>query len=148
MEVEWVTRSMYSGDPGVARRHFIFLSFCHTIKIHTLFFPSLCLTCSFRDFVDLRNCVDQHGRVESYLPTFLCSSNLNRSPWQFLFGCCDGYSGMMMVGSRPSCSVVSPQWPPSGASQGSLNWRLHVLLQLCLTTICGESDHISIYRDT
>ena len=69
-EVEWVTRSIYSGDPGADRHHLIFISSCHTMKIHTLSFPSLGLPRSFRDFVD------PHGQVVSYLLTFFlrCSS--------------------------------------------------------------------------
>jgi hypothetical protein len=38
---------------------------------------------------------------------------------------------MLMVGSLPSGSVVSPQWPPCGASLSPLNGRLKVLLELC-----------------
>jgi len=69
-------QSIYLGDPGVDRHHLIFISSCHTTKIHTLSFPTFGLTQSFRDFVDLRNCVDPHGQVVSYLLTiFLHSSN-------------------------------------------------------------------------
>jgi len=39
-EVEWVTRRIYSGDPGVDRQHIIFISSCQTTKIHTLSFPT------------------------------------------------------------------------------------------------------------
>jgi hypothetical protein len=74
MEVESVTRSIYSGDPGVDRQHLIFISSCHTMIIHTLSFPTFALTCSCRDFVDPRYCVDPHVRVVSYLLTFFLRS--------------------------------------------------------------------------
>jgi hypothetical protein len=53
-----VTQSIYSGDPRVDRQHLIFISTCHTTIIYTLLFPTFALTCSFRDFVDARYCVD------------------------------------------------------------------------------------------
>ena len=61
-EVEWATRSIYSGHPAVDRQHLIFISSCHTTNIHTLSFLTFGLTRSFRDFVDPRNCADPHGR--------------------------------------------------------------------------------------
>jgi len=36
-EVESAMQSIYSGDPGVARQHLIFISSCHTTKIHSIF---------------------------------------------------------------------------------------------------------------
>ena len=55
---------------------------------------------------------------------------------------------MLMVGSLSSSSVVSHQQPPRGASLGSLNGCLQVLFRLYSTTICGQIDHMYIYRDT
>jgi hypothetical protein len=69
-EVEWPTRSIYSGDPRVDRHHLIFISSCHTTKIQTLSSPIFGLTRSFWDFVDPHNCIDPHGHVVSYLLTF------------------------------------------------------------------------------
>jgi len=66
-EVECAMWSLYSGDPGVDRQHPSFISSCHTTKIHTLTFHTVGLTRSFRDFVH------PHGRVVSYLFTFLRS---------------------------------------------------------------------------
>ena len=66
--VDWVTGSIYSGDPGVDRHHLIFTSSHHTSKIHTVSFPTFGLTCCFRDFVD------PHGRVVSYLLTLFLRS--------------------------------------------------------------------------
>jgi len=60
-EVESAMRSIYSGDPRVDRQHPIFISSCHTTKIHTLSFPTFGLTRSLRDFVDPRNCVDPYA---------------------------------------------------------------------------------------
>jgi len=76
MEVDRVTGSIYSADPGVDRHHLISISPHHTMKIHTLSFPTFGLTRSVRDFVDPRNCVDPHGRVVLYLLTFLRSSGI------------------------------------------------------------------------
>ena len=69
-EVDRVTGSMYSADPVVDRHHPISISSYHTMNIHTLSFPTFDLTCSVRDFVD------PHGRVVSYLLIFLLASSL------------------------------------------------------------------------
>jgi len=79
-EVDSVTGSIYLADRGVHRHHLISISSFHTMKIHTLSFPTFSLTCSVRDFVDPRTCVDTQRRVVSYhLTRFLRSSNQNRS---------------------------------------------------------------------
>jgi hypothetical protein len=76
-EVEWATRSIYSGDSRVDRQYLSFISSCHPTKIHTLSFPTFGLTRSLRDFVDSCDCVEPHGQVVSYLLTFFqCSSSL------------------------------------------------------------------------
>jgi len=72
-EVDRVTGSIYSADPGADRHHLISISCYHTMKIHTLSFPTFGLTRSVRD---PRNCVDPHGRVVSSLLTSLRSSSL------------------------------------------------------------------------
>jgi hypothetical protein len=64
-------RSIYSGDPGVDRQNLIFISSCHTTKIHTVSCPNFFLTRSFRYFVDPCNCVDPEGPVVSYLLNFI-----------------------------------------------------------------------------
>jgi len=64
-----VTGSVYSADPGVDRHHLIFISSYHTMKIHTLSFPTFGLTRCVRDFVDPCNCVDPQCGVVSYLLT-------------------------------------------------------------------------------
>ena len=53
-EVERVTGSIYSADPGVDRHDLISILSYHTMKIHTLSFPAFGLT---RDIMDPRNCV-------------------------------------------------------------------------------------------
>jgi len=79
-EVDSMTGSIYLADRGVHRHHLISISSFHTMKIHTLSFPTFSLTCSVRDFVDPRTCVDTQRRVVSYhLTRFLRSSNQNRS---------------------------------------------------------------------
>ena len=75
-EVDSVTGSIYSADPGVDRHHFISISSYHTMKIYTLSFPTFGLTRSVRDFMDPHNCADPQGRVVSYLLTFLHSVSL------------------------------------------------------------------------
>ena len=52
-----MTGSIYSADPGVDRHHLISISSNHTIKIHTLSFPTFGLTRSVCDIVDPRNWV-------------------------------------------------------------------------------------------
>jgi len=61
-EVECATQSIYSGDPGVDRQHPIFISSCHTTKIHTLSFPTFGLTRTFQDFMD------PHGQYHIFSP--------------------------------------------------------------------------------
>jgi len=43
-EADRVTGSIYSADPGVDRHHLISISSYHTMKIHTLSFPTFGLT--------------------------------------------------------------------------------------------------------
>jgi len=148
-EVDRVMGSIHSADPGVDRHHLISTSSYHTMKIHTLSFPTCGLTCSFQDFVDPCNCVDPQQRVVSYLLTrFRRSSNQNCCFWSIPFGCQERCGGVLMVGSLPSSSIVSPQRPPSGASISFLNGHVQVLLRLCSTTIWGQIDHMYIYRKT
>jgi len=52
-----VTGSIYSADRGVDRHHLISISYNHTMKIHTLSFPTFGLTRSVCDIVDPHNCV-------------------------------------------------------------------------------------------
>jgi len=76
-EVERVMGSIYSADPGVYTHYLISTSSYHTMKIHTLSFPTFGLTRSVRA-VDPRNCVDHQCREVSYILTrFLRSSNQN-----------------------------------------------------------------------
>ena len=74
-QVDSVTRSIYSADPGVDRYHLFSISSYHTMKIHNLCFPTLGLTRSVRDCVDPCNCMDPHGRVVLYLLTFFLRSS-------------------------------------------------------------------------
>ena len=48
-KVDRVTGSIYSVDPAVDRHHLISISSYHTMKIHTLSFPTFDLTRSVRD---------------------------------------------------------------------------------------------------
>jgi len=148
MEVEWATWSIYLGNPGVDRHYLLLISCCHTMKIHTLSFPTFGLTRSFRDFMDPCNCMDPHGRVVlKFLTISLrCSSQTSFFSW-IPFGCCERCSRVLIVGSLPFSSIVSPQRPPSGVCLSSLTGHLQVLLRLCSTIICSQIDHTYIYRD-
>jgi len=64
------------------------------------------------------------------------------SVWMLMCG------GLLLVDSLPSSSIVSPQFPPSGASLSFLTWCVQLLLLLCSTIICGQIDHMYIYRET
>jgi len=52
---------------------------------------------------------------------------------------------VLMVGSLPSSSIISPQWPPSGAYLSSHNGHAQVLLQLCSSTICAPLTTFKLY---
>ena len=67
-EVDRVTESIYSVDPGVDRHRLISISSYYIMNIHTLSFPTFGLTHSVQDFMDLRNCVDPQGQVQTTLP--------------------------------------------------------------------------------
>ena len=148
-EVDIVMGSIYSAAPGVDRHHLISISLYYTIKIHTLSFPTFGLTRSVQDFLDPCNCMDPQHRVVSYLLTqFLRSSNQNCTFSLIPFGYCERCGRELMVGSQPSSSIASPQWPPSRECLSSLNGRVQVLLRLWSTTICGQIDSMYIYRKT
>jgi len=136
-EIDRLTGSIYSVDPGVAIHHLISIWSYHTIKRLTLSFSTLGLTCSFRDFVD-----PQHW-VVSYPPIRL----LRSFSW-ILFLCHEKCAGELMVRSLPPISIVSAQRPPSCASLRSLNGHVQLLLRLCLSTICSQIDHMYLYGKT
>ena len=90
------------------------------MKIHTLSFQTFGLTHSVRDFMEPHNCMDNQCWVVLYLLTrSLCSLNQNCFFSGIQIGCRERCSGVLMVGSLPSSSIVSPQRPPSGASLSS-----------------------------
>jgi len=98
-EVDNLTGSIHSADPGVDRHHLNSISSYHTLIIHTLSFPTFGLMCSVRDFVDLQ------CRVVSYLPTRLLYSSKDKHSVSWIqCGCRERYGGLLMVGSLPSCS--------------------------------------------
>jgi len=109
----------------------------------TVSFPTVNLTHSVRDVVD------HQQRVLLYLLTWcLHSSNQNSSFSWIPFGCRERCRGVSMVGSLPSSCIVSPQWPPSGASLSFLNVHDQVLLWWCSSTICGQIACKYIYTET
>ena len=73
-EVARVTGSVYSADPRVDRHHLIPISSYHPMKIHTLSFPTSCLTHCFRDFVD-----PQRWVVSYLLTRLVCGLSQSRS---------------------------------------------------------------------
>jgi len=73
-EVDRVTGSIYSADPGVDRHPPISISSYHTVKIHTLSFPTVGLTRSDGDFgsAQLRGSSTPGSKLSSHpIPTFL-----------------------------------------------------------------------------
>ena len=68
-EVERVTWSIYLAHPGVDRHHLISISSYHTMKIHTLCFPTFGLTRSVRDIVG------PHNGMGSSTPDSIISSH-------------------------------------------------------------------------
>jgi len=75
-------------------------------------------------------------------------TRLLRSFWWIPFECRERCGGVLMVGSPPSSSIISPERPPSDASLCPLNGCVQVLLWLCLSTICSQIDCMDIYRET
>jgi len=139
--IEW--QGVYSADHKVDRHHLISISYYHTMKIHTLSFPTFGLPRAVWDVVD-----PQH-RVVSYLLTrFLHILNQNRSFWWILSGCCERWGWVLMVGSLSSSSIVLLQWPPSSVSLSFLNWCVQVLFRFCSTNICGQIDGMFIFTET
>ena len=121
--------SIYLGHPGIDRHHLIFISLYHTMKIHTVSFPTFGLTHSIQDFMEPHNSMNPHGREVSYLLTlFLSSLSPNSSVSQIPFGSRNRCGGWLIAGSLRSSSVISPQRLPSGAFLGSPNGHLEVLL--------------------
>jgi len=107
-EIDSVRGSIYSGDPGVDSHHLI--SSYHTTKILTISFPTICLSRSSRDFVDLPTFMGPHGRVVSHpLTPSLHFSSQNYTFPQIRSGCRVRCNGMFTISSQPSSSVVTPQ---------------------------------------
>jgi len=73
-EVDRVTGSISSADLGVHKDHLMSISCYLTTNIHTLDFPTLSLTQSGQEFVDLCNCMDPQCGVVSYLLTRFLNS--------------------------------------------------------------------------
>jgi len=72
--------------------------------------------------MDSPKSMDPQRQIVSYFLTwFLQSSNQKCSFSWILFGCRERCGGVLMVGSLPSTSIISPQQPPRGASLCSLN---------------------------
>jgi len=121
MEVQRVTGSIYSADPGVDRHHLFSILSYHTMKIHYLS-QLFSLTRSVHDIMDRRNYMGSSmlGHIISShpIPTL---KNQNRSFSSMPFGCRERCGGVLMMGSLPSSSIVSMQRPPNGASSKVLS---------------------------
>ena len=96
-------------DPGVDRYHLI-IQRKYTLYLSQLLVP----THSCRVFIDPRNlCGSSRLGTLSYpLTLFLRSSSQNRSFSRIPFGCRGRCGGVLMMGSLPSSSAVSPQMEP------------------------------------
>lgn len=133
------------GDPRVASRHLVFITSNYATKICTLCFPTFCITLSFRDILDSCNCVDPYGQIVSYLLTlFLRSWNQTHCISRIPLGWHEKCRGVLMVGSRPSSTIISPQRPACGALLSTLNGCLQVLLRLYSTTVSRLIDHMYV----
>jgi hypothetical protein len=132
MEVGRVTGYIYSVDPGVDRYHIISNSSYHT-TIPNLWSHSLC---------------PRRWVIWYLLTWFLHVSTWNCNFSWIQFGCYEMCGKVLLVGSLPSSSIVSPQWPPSHKSGISLHGRDRVLLWLCSSTIRGPTDNMYVYRET
>jgi len=149
MEVDRVLGSIYLPDSGVHRHHLIFISSYHIMNIHTLSFWTIDLTCSLQSLVDPPNCMDPQCWVASYLLTLVLHSLRQNSLISWIgFECRKRCGGVLIVGSLPPSSIVSPQLPASSASLAALTGCVLVLIQSCPTTICGQIDCMYIYRET
>jgi len=73
------------------------------------------------------------------VPSSIISSHLR---------CCETCGASFMVSSVQLGFVISLHWPRSGASLGSPNRHLKVVVWLCSTTICGQIGCIYIQSDT
>jgi hypothetical protein len=149
MEVDRVLGSIYLPDSGVHRHHLICISSYHIINIHTLSFWTIDPTHSLQNLVDPHNRMDPQCWVASYLLT-LCVHTLrqNSSVSWIAFVCCKRCGGVLIVGSLPPSSIISPQLPPSGASLHDLTGCVLVLIQLWPITICGQIDCMYIFTET
>jgi len=141
-EVDIVTGSVYSADPGVDRHHLISISSHHTMKIHTLSFTTFGFTWCVRDFVDPSNRRDPQRRVVSNLLTrFLRFSREHRSSSWILFGCPERFGDVSMVGSQPSSSKCYISkfclWACPGAPPIILDYNLW-----------PDWPYVHIYRET
>jgi len=151
-EVDRVTGSIYSADPGVDRHHPISISSNHTEKIHTLSFPTFGLTRSVRDIVDPCNCVGSltvgsiiscHPIPTLLVPEPLCESEqlfLMNSVWmprevrRSVDGGLSGFKLHCFTSPASKCCI----------SKCSLNGRGLLLLRLCSSTICSQIDRMYI----
>jgi len=148
-KVDRVTGSIYLADPGVVRHHLISISCYHTMKIHTLSFPTFGLTHSVQNFVDPCNCVDLQRQAVSYLLTqFLPSSNQN-CPFSWIpFGCHESGAECWLW----ALCLLASLFHHNGLQVVHL-WVLnmgmsHVLLRLRSSTSCHKIDRMCIYRMT
>ena len=114
VEMDWVTGSMFSGDPGVdissdlISSHLIIQRLKHSIV--PIFWSHLLFS---RLHVDPRNCVDTHSRVVSYLLTlFLPSLSQNFAFSLIPFGKLQEVRRSVTIASLPSSSAVPPQMEP------------------------------------
>jgi hypothetical protein len=122
MKIDWAMGSIYVGDTGANRNHLIIQQNTHCIFSspwsHALLFSvhrstqfAWFVTDSCRAFIVPRNlCGSLHlGSLSHPLTLFLRSSSQHCSVPQIPFGCHERCSGVLMMGSLPSSSAVSPQ---------------------------------------
>jgi hypothetical protein len=143
-KLERVTGSIYSADPKVDRHHLISISSYHTMKIHTISFPTFGLTRSVCDIVGPRNCVvsPTPGSIISShpIPTLLEPEPLflMNSGWmlrEVRRSVDGGFSAFLLY----HFTATASEWC---ISKSSLNGRGCVLLRLYWSTICSQIDRM------
>jgi len=108
-EVEWATRVIYLGDPRVDILHLIFISSCHTMKRHTVSFPTFGLTRPFRGSTQLCRFSWPGSIISSHLLPTLLELNVE-GPQEEIFA-----ASSIALQSQCKC-VPNEPFPPYGHS--------------------------------
>jgi len=147
-EVDRVSGSIYSADARVGWHHLISISSCNE-NSHSIFPNFWSHSHCTRYFVEPHNRMDPQCWVVLYLLTrILPSSNQNCSFSWILFECCERYGGVLMVGSLPSSSIVSPQLPARWCIAKFSQWACPSAPRIILDYhLRPDLPYVYIYRE-